>query len=684
MKKSLLLLLRGLFIASFFVPLLVFPQSFVFPFIVPKVVIFRSLVLLMLATYGVLYFLNKEEFRPKFSWLHVGIGIYIILLFLSTFFGVEWYSSFWDTHERMLGSFTIFHYVLYYFILASTIKNRDEWSKLQWWFLGAGSLVMGVGMLQRIYPDLLLNSGTWRVIATLGNPIYVAGYGLFLGYIGYLLGIRENTPWKKYLAFFLAFIGVLGIFLSGTRGTMIALFASVGLMLLLYVIFLKEHKKIRQGVGIAMASGILLLGIFYMYRGSSFVQNNLPSFARLLNSSINTDTGDTRLMAWKIAYISAKDHPLLGWGPNNFYYAFNKYYNPHFMYFGTGETWFDNAHNVVMNTLTTGGILGVLVYIGLVILCIWLLIRSYRRKELDIHTMIVSVAFFVGHFIHNLFVFEDPTSYLYYFFFFAFVAFVTRPPTPALAKGEKPRISKDALLSIPVKFGIPLVCVILLYSTNLNVARANNANLEAMRSLSTGQAGVALKLYEEAKTFSSPHIADIRNDFVRMGAELVQNALTSDTVNDDVKALFNKLYTEQQVNHAARPMDIRVHILQIQMDLLGNYLYPKGGPINYIADADALLQDALARSPKRQQLKYMYATVKIQQGKFDEAVAISREAVEDEPTVGESWLHLALAYAQTNQVEKVAGVFEEGQKRGAVYSPTAKKSIKNTFGIIIP
>ncbi len=683
MKKSLVWVLKALIIATFFVPLLVFPQSFVFPFIVPKVVVFRSLVLLMLATYGVLYFLNKEEFRPKFSWMHIGILVYMGLLLVSTFTGVDWAYSFWDTHERMLGSFTVFHYVLYYFILASVIKTREEWTNLLWYFLCAGTLVMGVGMLQRIYPNLLLNSGTWRVIATLGNPIYVAGYGLFLGYIGYLLGIREKIAWKKYFAFFLSFIGVLGIFLSGTRGTMLALFASVGLLLLLYVIFLKDHKRIRQGIGVLMAVGVLVLGIFYTYRSSAFVENYLPSFGRLLNSSINTDTGDTRIMAWKIAYTSSKDYPILGWGQNNFYYAFNKYYNPHFMYFGAGETWFDNAHNVVMNTLTTGGILGLASYLSLFVISIFLLARSYRRKELDIHTTVVGISFLIGHFLHNLFVFADPTSYLYYFFFFAFVTFSTRPAVLPLAKGEKARYSKDALLSVPVKFGIPLVCIILIYSTNINVARANNANLEAMRALSQGQAGIALQLNEQAKTFSSPHIADIRNDFVRMGAELVQNSLTSQKVNDDVRTLFNKLYAEQQVNHAARPIDIRVHILQIQMDLLGSYLYPKGSAINYIADAEALLQDALRLSPKRQQLKYLYSTLKLQQGKNEEAIAISREAVEDEPTVGESWLRLAIAYAQSNQTAKVAEVFEEAKKRGAVYSPNTKASIKNTFGITL-
>ncbi len=681
MKKNLVVLLRVLIIATFFVPLLVFPGSFIFPFIVPKIVVFRSLVLLMLATYGLLYFLNTEEFRPRFSWLHIGILVYAGLLLVSTFTGVDWHYSFWDTHERMLGTFTLFHYVLYYCILSSVMKNRDEWNRLQWWFLVAGSMVMGVGMLQRVYPQLLLNGDSWRVIATLGNSIYVAGYGLFLGYTGYLLGIRENIVWKKYMAFFLSCIGILGIFLSGTRGTMIALFVSVGLMLLLYVLFLKDHKKLRFTLGGIMVAGALVLGIFYMYRSSHFVETYLPSFGRLLNSSISTDTGSTRLMAWKIAYLGFKEYPVLGWGQNNFYYAFNKYYNPHFMYFGAGETWFDNAHNVVMNTLTTGGILGLLSYVSLFVISIGLLFRAYRQKVIDVHTIVVGIAFLTGHFVHNLFVFGDPTSYLYSFFFLAFVASVSRVAVMPIKKGDKSGVVRDAFLSVPVKFGIPLVCVILMYATNINVARANNANLEAMRSLSTGQAGVALQKYEQAKAFSSPHIVDIRNDFVRMGAELVQNALTAQKVNDDTKTFFQKLYVEQQANYALRPIDIRIHILQIQMDLLGNYLNPDP---KYIAHAETLLQNAIRLSPKRQQLKYMYSNVKIQQGKNDEAVALVREAVEDDPTVGESWLRLALVYAQTNQLPKVVEVFTEAQKHGALFTPTAKATIKNTFGVTLP
>lgn len=122
MKKSLLTVVKVLIIATFVMPLLVFPNQFIFPFIVPKVVFFRSVALLMIAAYGLLFFLNKEEFKPRFSWLHITVLASLVGLFISTFAGVDWYNSFWDNHERMLGSFTIFHYVAYYLFLLQYSK----------------------------------------------------------------------------------------------------------------------------------------------------------------------------------------------------------------------------------------------------------------------------------------------------------------------------------------------------------------------------------------------------------------------------------------------------------------------------------------------------------------------------------------------------------------------------------
>ena len=102
---------------SFFVPLIVLPSSYIFPFIVPKIVFFRSLVLLMLGSYILLLISNWKKYRIKLSAINIAVLIFLLSFSISTFVGVDVYKSVWDSHERMLGLFTIFHYIFYYLII---------------------------------------------------------------------------------------------------------------------------------------------------------------------------------------------------------------------------------------------------------------------------------------------------------------------------------------------------------------------------------------------------------------------------------------------------------------------------------------------------------------------------------------------------------------------------------------
>ena len=55
-RRHIELAMKVLVYATFFVPLIVAPASFIFPFIVPKVVVLRSLILLLAAGYAVLLY----------------------------------------------------------------------------------------------------------------------------------------------------------------------------------------------------------------------------------------------------------------------------------------------------------------------------------------------------------------------------------------------------------------------------------------------------------------------------------------------------------------------------------------------------------------------------------------------------------------------------------------------------
>lgn len=98
-------ILWWLTVATFLVPLIVLPGHFIFPFIVPKALVFRTLVLCQLGIFIVAYFSSQSKITINKSPLTMMVGLFGLSFLLSTFLGTDWHHSFWDNHERMLGFF---------------------------------------------------------------------------------------------------------------------------------------------------------------------------------------------------------------------------------------------------------------------------------------------------------------------------------------------------------------------------------------------------------------------------------------------------------------------------------------------------------------------------------------------------------------------------------------------------
>lgn len=650
-------------VATFFVPLVLVSSKFIFPFIVPKIIIFRSLTLLMLGAYVVLLVSDYTRYRPRVTLINIAVIAFFFSFLISTFAGADWYRSFWDNHERMLGLFTIFHYAVYYFIATSVIKEKNDWRWLLRFFLFAGSVVMLIGVLQKINPELLLNRGSSRVSATLGNPIYYSGYGLFLFYVGLILFWKESVKGWKYFAVVGGVLGFLGIFLGGTRGTLLGLIASVGVLMTSYFFTLKEHKKIRQTIGAVIVGGVIIFGVLFAFRQTNFVQR-IPAIGRLFSVSFTSSTGATRVMAWKIATQAWKDKPVFGWGPNNFYYAFNKYYRSEFLERGWGETWFDNAHSAIFNTLAVQGIIGLLAYAALFVVSIFCLWRAWKEGRIDKHIFAIGSAFLVGHFVHNSTVFENPTSYLYFFFFLAFINSVSRCPNDAdLRIKEK----KEKTISPALTVTVSVAVLFLIYSTNINVARANMTSLRVLGAMQNGQ--MVAETYQKAVEAGSPHIDDIRSDFVRSLIMIIPQYVNAGFV-DKAKKLYQIGYDESKKNLVLHPLDIRTHLQLAQLIQQGMMVLKN--PPQSLAEAEAVLKDAFVKSPKRQQIIYQLSMLELLMDKSDEAISLLQTAIDDDAAIGESWWRLALVYYEAGEIDKAKETIKEAEKRDIIFTDAGK------------
>lgn len=656
---------------TFFVPLVVLPSSFIFPFIVPKILLFRSLVVLLLIGYILLLYQSFKEYKPKITLLTLALLIFIISFAISTFSGVDAYHSFWDNHERMLGLFTIIHYVIYYFVCSAIFKTWVDWRRALRIFLFAGSIVMFIGVLQHWDPELLLNQGSDRVRSTLGNAIYVGGYGLFLSFVSLLLMAKEKNLMWSIAEGLMGLLAIFGLFFSGTRGSMLGFLVGVFVLMVGYFLIIKDRPKIRLILlGLIIAS-VGAIGIMYGYRQTSFV-SNIPTLGRLFNASLMEGTGSTRLIAWQIAVEGWKDRPIFGWGPNNFFYAFNKYYNPKSLEFGYQETWFDNAHNIVLNTLAVQGAFGLISYLGLFGLALLMIAQAYRKKIVDKHIAVFGAAFLAAHLAQNLTVFENPTSYLYFMFWLAMInslAGVEFFKKKTAEEEEKPRQRRAIGFSIIA--GASLIAFLFIFIFNIQPARANKKTLKAMIQLNRGvELGIAA--VESALAFPSPHIDDIRSDLARVIIELIGKY--NQKIEPQKTAQLLDLAGEAlKKNISLHPFDIRTYIALAQLDQLR---FATTKQPMYIVEAEYYMKQALNYSPKRQQLVYNLVSIELQLGKIEESIAMLKQSIDDDPIIGEGWWRLIWAYKLTGQNDKAIETIGEAKTKNIIFDASMNSAIE--------
>jgi tetratricopeptide (TPR) repeat protein len=367
-------------------------------------------------------------------------------------------------------------------------------------------------------------------------------------------------------------------------------------------------------------------------------------------------------MAWGAAIEAWKEKPVFGWGHRNFYFAFNKHYNPKFLRHGYGETWFDNAHNIIVNMLATKGIVGTLLYLGIYIAAFFALWLAYRRDQISIHMFALSFAFMIGHLVHNIFVFEDPTSYLYFFFYLAFIDQITRKSSE-----EKSNNYKD--ISYGLATATTAVVLIAIYTTNINPTKANMKSLDSLRAMQS--ANNPVQSVENTLSTPSPHIDAIRGDIAQTALKVIPKYAQSGKT-DQARELFNIVYSEIEKNEKLHPRDIRVYFKKARLAQMGASLF---NDQQYMKEAEKALETALEHSPKRQQVQFMLANLYVKLGQTDNAEELFKQAVQGDPTIGESWWRLAMFYRQVGNNKKAVETVETAREKGVEFSERGKGAI---------
>jgi len=625
--QSLLLrfITTGIYIIAF-LPLFTYQYS-IFPYVFPRTMAFRLIVGICLIIY-IVAILYNPKLLPKKSWLFLSIAIFIAVLIASAIFGVDAYRSFFSSIERSEGIITWLYLLGFFTLLIGTIKSADAWKKLF-------AVVILAGWVQSLYalaqwlnlPFALKTSGE-RIGGSIGNPSFLAAYLIFIIFIAaYLYSLEKNTLAKTYYA------GLVGLDLAllwatQTRGAILAMAFGI-ILFAVFTLNKKSSKKIKMS-----AAAILIIicasALFIYANKNSLWMQKIPTISKLASISKNEVSTKNRIIVWGTGIKCLYDRPFLGWGWENFNACFNERFDPKITKDVGSRPWYDRSHNIVIEILSTAGIIGIIFYAMIFALAFYYL---WKKRNI-IFAILLSV-----YFLQNLFVFDTLNSYIMLFIILAYIHFQKTEKEDSLPEhNAKPlaKSLKQCILAITF-----VAAFITSYYFIFRPVMANHLSVVAITRYKT-QPGEMLSGFREAFIYSPPNEQELRFILV----QYVRDQVSLRGPVQEMVPLVNFATNEMEKSIKAAPYSIQNYLILAEL-----YLSTTNFNSKNIELAENISLKALEKSPRRYQIYSMLGRIKMSQGKFKEGIEYFTQATKLNDEFAEAYWNLGIAYILSGQAE---------------------------------
>lgn len=617
---------------------LVVSKLYIQPFVTPRTLYFRIIVELLLVFY--LWLVAKQpKYQP--NWKHpfvYSVLIFTLAMILSGIFGAQWNHSFWGTLSRSGGIFNWLHFLVYFLILISVLKDKVDWTWFLKIFAGVTFLVSLYAWAQRMGISAVYESGVYRLTGTIGNAAFLAGlllFGIFA--FLYLFVSSKDKYWRVY--YIVGAISNLMIMaLSQTRGTMLGLATAVFLGFIILSFSQKQVGKKAANIYrvILLLSIIFVIGIF-SFRDSAFVKHN-TLLNRFTSIDLSDTTTQTRLYAWRGGLEAFKDKPIFGWGVDNFNIAYNHYFDAGFYNYVQTESWFDRAHNQLIEYLTTTGVIGLLSYLLIWYFAVASIFKLRKKEKIDHYQTILLLGVLVAYFVHNLLVFDSVSTLLSFFFVLAFIYFLDQGDSEEVEDKKSktyakilPWLALILLLVINIKINIPLdlsakdareVMQQFEYKNYTNNSVYDRMDKSLDRNLPWN--------WELISHYESPIINLIREPGAPVDFDRALQSVKN--IESKISKLDNHSLEDSKIYYIFS----RIYTLLVEVS-----------PSEYYKErAEYYLSRAIELSPERLPAMYVSAQLKVFEGDYDGAAKIMDQAIAINPNIAQTYWSYALIYSE--------------------------------------
>ncbi|MBI2450991.1 MAG: O-antigen ligase family protein [Parcubacteria group bacterium] len=657
-----------------FLPLLLSPFLFSPPEF-GRGVIFRIIIELIFIIWITLV-LSDQKYQPNPSFIFSSsifrsLAIYISITGFSVIFGIHPFFSLWSEPGRLGGYFSLIHYFLLFIIAGSVIKEKD-WEKI-WTGTAVAGILVGLFAIEQRF-DFFKNFLTAfaRPPGPLGNPLILSAWSLLLFFLFLGFVLTQKSLFKKTLFASAASFQFFSILLAQSRSAYLGLVAGLGIFLLFYP---AGNKKIKKWL---MASSLVIIAIFALgvLLIPSLTKN--PEIARIftfLPSSKNVQAASLvpRLLVWQAGLKGFLDKPILGWGPENFSIAFDKHFNPGLASFGYVETYFDRAHNTLIDTAVSSGILGLAGYLAFFVIVFRQIHKKYRAQNINGENKILLAAVgatLAGYFIQNIFNFDSVSTYIFFFLILAWLEFLLNSkiqnPTPETENSAVKTANSRMPLPLPLSAGILILSALLVFYSifkfNVNPLLKNWEINRTTNFLKKGSYQLALDNFErltgQATMFD--HFYHALNE----GGALYDMAMAIKNTNKEEAIKFLKKAEKRvQDYNYQRPFYVRNYIF---LGSINNALYELG-ETGAEDRAKKFLEKAVEISPKRHQAWLELANIYLISNEQQKVLAIADKLINFNPDIGEAYFIKALSYVRTGNIDEAESQLEIAQSKKLDY-----------------
>jgi O-antigen ligase len=612
-------------IASLLTVFFVF-SDLLFPYITSKQLSFNVLTEFLLLIWGV-FIWKFPVYRPKLSYITWGLVAFLIAIIWSCGISVDPVLSFWGDAERMLGVFHIIHFFFLYLILISVFRSYKDWQILFGSSVLIATIVSIIGMSGNPY-------------STIGNTAYVSGYLIFNIYFCALLFYRaekQNWRWALILPVILMMVEFTK---THTSGAIIGLGISV-LLIVFLIGILHQSKKVKMAAWGALVVSVTALVLIFSQQNQAWFQN---SFLKNLTSQKNTF--QTRLVSWEAAGKDFHNHPWFGVGFGNYASVFDRYFDAKFYNYSRGETYFDRAHNNLIDIVSTTGIVGLLAYLSIFAAVAIYLFRLIKRKPGGFEPLIL-IGLFTAYFIQNLAVFDSLVTYIGLMISLAYIYYLSNPETDKEVEKKMPEFTA-------LTIGFILVLILTNYC-NLRPWRTFQGVINGYSALAQGQVVEGIAVYKEAFKNNTPLDRDgktaLLNSLIGSSKSL---AALSEADRQEVLTYAISLAKENLSNN---PGDSLMQLQLAQVYSLAANFYPDS--TEYYEGALKAVDASIAASAQRIPVYFMKANILMAKGKYDEALMVISSTIEFNPEFPDAYCQLFRVY---NVKKDTKNAFANGDK----------------------